>query len=213
MGPYWWQAQYQGVPGQYGRNEWPETYFANIWAQEDEWPVNAPFSSVALDPSKGAHEDSGDYQAMVYAAFANGKLWLDFDVDRRPVPQMMRDFARFCYDRRPGIVGIESNAFQYLLAPDYLAACQAIHYNVTEPELMENTVNKLVRIMRLATYFDARSIRVRRNAGGEEFIRQAKAFPNGDYDDALDGAEMAIRLLNYFVTGAWNDDEAEILVA
>lgn len=213
MGPYWWQAQYQGVPGQYGRNEWPATYFANIWAQEDEWPDRPIFSACALDPSKGAHEDSGDFQAACYAAFHSGVLWLDFDVDRRPVPQMMRDFSRFCCDRRPGIVGIEANAFQDLLAPDYVKACQDINYAVTAPELIVNTVNKLVRIMRLATYFDARAIRVRRNAGGEEFLRQARAFPNGDHDDALDAAEMAIRLLNYYVTGAWAEDDAAILVA
>lgn len=214
MGPYWWRAQYLGIPGQYGRNEWPSSYFANIWAQEDEWPEpgSVPFTAVALDPSKGAHEDSGDFQALCYVAFQAGKLWLDFDVDRRPVPQMMRDMARFCQDRKPGIVGIEANAFQDLLAPDYLKACQDISYAVTEPELMLNTVNKIVRIMRLATYFDSRTIRVRRNAGGEEFVRQAKAFPNGDHDDALDAAEMAIRLLNYFVTGEWSD-EADILVA
>lgn len=213
MGPYWWQAQYQGVPGQYGRNEWPATYFSNIWAQDDEWPERPAFSAVALDPSKGAHEDTGDFQAICYACFHAGVLWLDFDVDRRPVPQMMRDMARFCYDRRPGIVGIEANAFQDLLAPDYLRACQDIGYNVTQPELITNTVSKLVRIMRLATYLDDRKIRVRRNAGGEEFIRQAKAFPNGDHDDALDAAEMAIRLLNYYVTGDWSEDDADLLVA
>jgi predicted phage terminase large subunit-like protein len=212
MGPYWWQAQYQGVPGQYGKNEWPASYFSNIWAQEDEWPDRVLMSAVALDPSKGAHEDSGDYQSMCYAGFHAGKIWLDFDVDRRPVPQMMRDFARFCYDRRPGIVGIEANAFQDLLAPDYIKACQDIGYNVTAPELILNTVNKMVRIMRLATYLDAHAIKVKRNAGGEEFVRQAKAFPNGDFDDALDSCEMSIRLLNYYSTGQWNEDEADILV-
>ena len=151
---------------------------------------------------------------MCYCAFAGGTLWLDFDVDRRPIPLMCRDMAAFCKERRPGLVGIESNAWQELLAEPYLKACRDIGYNVTEPEMILNTTNKLVRIMRLATYFDARAIRVRRNAGGEEFIRQAKAFPNGEHDDALDAAEMAIRLMTYFVTGEWVDEpEAAVLLA
>jgi len=194
MGPYWWQAQYQGVPGNWGRNEWPETYFSNIWAQDDEWPDSPVFSAVALDPSKGARDDSGDYQALCYVAFSGGILYLDFDVDRRPVPQLMRDMARFCKDRRPGIVGIESNAFQDLLAPDYLKACADIGYSVTDPILLNNSIQKEVRIMRLASYLDARAIRIRRNAGGEEFIRQAKLFPNGDHDDAcfVAGTRIAV---------------------
>jgi predicted phage terminase large subunit-like protein len=214
MGPYWWQAQYQGVPGTYGRNEWPASYFSNIWAQDDEWPVNAPVSAVALDPSKGAHDDHGDYQALCYVAFHKGTLWMDFDVDRRPIPEMMRTMARFCYERRPGLVGIESNAWQELLAEPYLKACADQGYHVTDPSLMLNTVSKMVRIMRLAAYFDAKAIKIRRNAGGEEFLRQAKAFPNGEHDDALDAAEMAIRLLTFYLTGEWGaEDEATILAA
>ena len=216
MGPYWWRSQYLGLPGQYGANEWPERYFSNIWAQDDEWPSEAQsrISAVALDPSKG-RGDTSDFQALVNVIYHDGLFWLDFDIDRRPVPELMRHMASWCKARKPAIVGIEGNAFQELLAPDYLTACAAINYHQTMPELMVNSVQKELRIMRLGAFFDQRKFRIRRNSGGHEFLRQAREFPNGDHDDGLDGAEMALRLLNYLVTGVWAEETSagEILVA
>ena len=200
LGSYWWHALYMGNPGLFGDAEWPAEYFSNIWAQDDEWPERCVFSAVALDPSKAksgkkTKTKQSDYQAMVYTGYHDRRLWVDADIDRRTVPQMMKHMARFCKERQPAIVGIEANAFQDLLAPDYIAACEELDYHQTDPTLINNSINKEVRILRISTYLEQHQIKIRRNAGGERLVEQLKAFPSGAHDDGPDALEMSLRLI------------------
>lgn len=216
MGPYWWGAQYDGKPGQYGGSDWPDSWFANIWAQDHEWPQHMPLSAVVLDPSLGKRDDHGDYQALCYVGFHEGKLWVDLDCDRRRLPRLMPHMVEFCKERRPALVGVEAVAFQEVLSPMYMEAASAADYHVTEPELISSGgFQKELRLRRLEPYFENRLIRIRRNSGGQELIREGKSFPNSQYDDALDALEMAIRLLGYLVSGEWHEgvEAAECLVA
>jgi hypothetical protein len=195
LGPYWWNAIYQQRLGSYGRNEWPTEYFYGILANDDEWPKQFSFSATALDPSKGKNAKVGDYSAIVNVGYANGRLWVECDMERRPVPKMMADLVAFNERVRPTVTGIEGVAFQELLAPDYIQAQQEMGVYRDDPILIDNTVNKQLRIGRLGLWLRLHMLKIKRNAGGLLLLEQLKGFPNAKHDDGNDALEMCLRLL------------------
>lgn len=181
--PYWWNALYQQRLGSYGHNEWPSEYFYGIFANDDEWPEHIRLSATALDPSKGKSSHKGDYSAIVNTGYHAGYLWVEADIARRPVPKMMRDLVEFNMRVRPTVTGIEGVAFQELLASDYIQAQEEAGSYRDDPELIDNTVNKELRIARLGLWLRLHRIKVKRNASGEMLVNQLKEFPNGKHDD------------------------------
>jgi len=200
MDPYWWNALFQQRLGSYGHNEWPTEYFYGIFANDDEWPERFSLSATALDPSKGKNAKKGDPSAIVHVGFAKGYLWVDCDMERRPVPKMVSDLVAFNMQRRPTVTGIEAVAFQELLGPIYAQECNAAGY-YDEPVLIENTVSKEIRIARLGTWLRLHMLKIRRNAGGIWLEQMLRGFPNASHDDGPDALEMAIRLLTQLSEG------------
>lgn len=193
---YWWSSVFQQRPSNYGSNEWPSEYFWGIYAQDDEWPdlATVRLSACALDPSKGKDARKGDPSAIVYVGFKDGYLWVDADIRRRPIPDMVEDYILFNIANRPTIAGIEAVAFQELLADSYVLEQAKYNYS-SDPELIDNTINKNIRIGRLGYWLRLHMIKVRNSAGGRELVRQMREFPNSDHDDGPDALEMALRLL------------------
>lgn len=192
---HWWHSIYQGKPKSGGLNAWPEEYFYNLWCDEDEWPGHMGLSASAFDPSKGGKSKIGDYQASVYVGYSGGKFYVDAELDRRALTQMIRAYVAFNKERKPAVAAIEGNSFQELLKDDYEQACEDVGYHADPPLMISNTINKNLRIERLGKFFDAGMIRFRRTAGCELLVRQLKEFPNGKYDDGPDALEQAIRAL------------------
>src|SRR5690606_26073765 len=89
---YWWNALYQQRPTKHGSIEWPGEYFDDsLWF--DDWPDYMPIKVVALDPSKGRTKHS-DYSAFVsLGECRGGLLWVEADLDRRPVGKIIEDAA------------------------------------------------------------------------------------------------------------------------
>lgn len=204
MGPYFWSCQYQGKPIAHEEQEFPEEYFSNIWCSEEDWPESFTLSSVYLDPSQGKDSKKGDYQALVFIGYHNGKYYVDSSIDRKPVPRLMRHMASWCKERAPAFVGIEANAFQDLLGPHYVEACEAEEYPVTDPQLIVNSASKLLRIRRLGGWLERRDLVFRHTASNEILISQLKNFPNAQHDDGPDATEGALRVLCNSVA-EWND--------
>jgi len=195
MDGYWFNAMFQQRLTSHGFNEWPSEYFYGVMAQDDEWPDRFTMSATALDPSKGRDAKKGDFSGIVTAGYHKGYIWLDCDLERRPVPKMMRDLVDWNNQRRPTVTGIEAVAFQELLGTDYVQAqIEAGGYR-DEPELIYNNVSKNLRIGRIGTWLRLHMLKIRNTPGGKLLLQQLKEFPNAKYDDGPDAAEMAIRLL------------------
>ena len=192
---HWWYSIYQGRPTGSGMSSFPPEYFTNVFVDDADWPSDMVLSASALDPSKGKNSKGGDYQAAVYVGYSNGILYVDADLDRRAVSQMVRNFVQFNRDRKPAVTAIEGNAFQELLGEDYSDACYQVGYAADAPMMLNNTINKALRIERLGKFLDARMIRFRRAVGCELLVSQLKEFPFGTHDDGPDAMEMAIRAL------------------
>ncbi len=174
--------------------EFPPEWFQDCWFER--WPQTLVLKTMALDPSKGRSDKSGDYQALVKVGVGNDDaIYVEADMQRRPIPQMVADCVGEYRDFMPHAFGVEANAFQELLAPDF--AQEFERQNVLAPDVWQinNTVNKMVRIRRLAGYLSAKRIRFKLHCPGTQIlVNQLMDFPGGDHDDGPDALEMAIRL-------------------
>ena len=175
--------------------EWPESYFdEKIWF--DEWPKNLRVKTLALDPSKGGDARRGDYSALVALGIDNnGILYIEADLSRRPTPQIVADGVDFYRRFQPDAFGVEANQFQELLADSFEVEFRRQGVTAARPWLLNNRVNKLVRIRRLGPYLSSGRIRFKSDSPSTRLlVEQLRDFPIGDHDDGPDATEMAVRL-------------------
>ena len=175
--------------------EWPDEYFNDeIWF--DTWPPNLKLCVATLDPSKGSDARRGDYSALIVLGVDNeGRMYVDADLARRPMAQMVADAADWCARWSVQAFGVEANQFQELLAEPLEAEFRCRGLIGFSPWLIRNHTSKLVRIRRLGPLLARRCLRFRRgSAGARCLVEQLRTFPIGDHDDGPDALEMAIRL-------------------
>ena len=159
-----------------------------------------PDQNDRIDPSKGGDAHVGDYSAFVLLGIdALGTLYVEADLARRPIAQIVADGVAHCQAFRPDAFGIEVNQFQDLLGDQFVAAFRAAGLWALSPWSIENRVNKQVRIRRLGAYLARRSLRFKTHSPATALlIEQLREFPVGDHDDGPDALEMAIRLAGEF---------------
>jgi predicted phage terminase large subunit-like protein len=187
--------------------EFPEEYFEHhIWFEK--WPEELNVKVVALDPSKGNDSRHGDYSAYVLLGVdRHGVMYVEADLARRPIPEMVDAGALICKRFRPHEVCIEGNHFQELLKEQFERACQARRTRIIRPRTIINTGNKRMRIGRLASYLSERRLRFYKKGDSTPLlVNQLRDFPCGDHDDGPDALEMAIRLAEYVLGNAPLDD-------
>jgi predicted phage terminase large subunit-like protein len=208
------EREKQGSPLNPESCEWPESYFAHeLWFTD--WPRDAQVRVIALDPSKGQDARRGDYSAFVLLAVDRGGVcYVEADLGRRPTPQLVADGVELCRRFRPHAVGIETNQFQELLGEQFAAELRQAGLYDVQPFLLDNQINKRVRIRRLGPLLAARRLRFLSNSPSTRMlVNQLKDFPAGDFDDGPDALEMAVRLASEMLGGAQEDGLGSRLVA
>lgn len=192
--------------------EWPGTYFP-AWSWFDDWPKTGVVTRVlALDPSKGKSDRTGDYSAYVRADLTtDGHVWIDADLRRRPSTQIVRDGLDHYWAFDPSAIVVETNQFQELLIHDF--ARVAREHNVRLPLYgIVNSEPKVVRIRRIGPYLARGELRFRaQSPGAEMLVDQLRAFPEGEHDDGPDALEMALRMLAHLVGRRSAVSQPEIL--
>ena len=187
--------------------EWPEEYFDEaIWF--DQWPRKLAVKTLALDPSKGTGARRGDYSAIVMLGFdRRGILYAEADLARRPVSQIVADGVELYRRFQPDAFGVEVNQFQELLGTEFETEFHRQGILAPCPRLIDNHVNKLVRIRRLGHYLATRRLRFKSNSPGTQLlVDQLRDFPAGDNDDGPDALEMALRLAEQLAADANHTD-------
>ncbi|MBN2218025.1 MAG: hypothetical protein JW719_11680 [Pirellulales bacterium] len=175
--------------------EWPDSYFGEtIWF--DAWPEGLRIKTLALDPSKGADSRRGDYSALVALGVdRRGVLYVEADLARRPAAQIVADGVAWHQRFRPDAFGIEANQFQELLGAQFEAEFARQGILSARPWLLDNRVNKLVRLRRLGPYLASGRLRFKSGSASTRLlVDQLRDFPAGEHDDGPDALEMAIRL-------------------
>ena len=186
--------------------EWPEHYFdQSAWF--DTWPGNLRVKTLALDPSKGSDARRGDYSAFVMLGVdRRGMLYVEADLARRPTPQIVAEGAELVRRFGPDAFAIEANQFQDLLGADFQAELARQGLLAVQPVMLDNRVNKRVRIRRLGPLLGARRVRFKSDSPGTRLlVDQLKDFPAGDHDDGPDAMEMAVRLAAAMLEGTPGD--------
>jgi hypothetical protein len=202
---YWWQSLYQQRPARHGSSDWPDEYFGeHLWAHS--WPESFELVAAACDPSKGEQSKSGDYFAVVVAGLSGRIMWIDALLLRSgSISEIVGRSLDLVQRYRPHAFGVEGNAFQHLLAPEFDRQCQERRMPPLPIHILHNHQNKRrIRIPRLGPYLARRQLRFRDGDGCRLLVRQLEEFPLAQHDDGPDALEMAIRLLNWL--GAESDD-------
>jgi predicted phage terminase large subunit-like protein len=89
---------------------------------------------------------------------------------------------------------VESDVFQELIADEFWRQTQAAGVALPVYKMFTHGVNKVLRIRRLTPYLSNGNFRWRNTAGTQALVREAREFPVGRTDDALDATEQALRL-------------------
>ena len=189
------EREKQNCPIQPELCEWSESCFdETIWFEN--WPEDLSVRTLALDPSKGTDSRRSDYSAYVMLGVdRRGVLYLEADLARRSTSQMVADGVALYRRFQSDAFGVEANQFQELLGAEFQAEFQRQGLLAARPWLIDNRVNKLVRIRRLGPYLSGRRMRFKSGCPSTRLlVEQLRTFPVGDHDDGPDAAEMAIRL-------------------
>ena len=124
-----------------------------------------------------------------------GVLYVEADLARRPTPVMVADGVAWYRRFQPEGFAVEANQFQELLGREFAAEFQRQGLLAPDPWLIDNRVNKLLRIRRLGPYLSLRRLRFKAASPSTRLlVEQLRNFPIGDHDDGPDALEMAIRL-------------------
>ncbi len=197
-----YEARFESLEGA----EWPPSYFDGILF--DSWPPDIHTKVLALDPSKGKADASGDYSAFVMLGLdSEWRLWCDVDLDNtRPVEaphggrSIVEDGLEIVRVWQPNAFSVETNGFQELVASAFLriAGERRIHlplYGVC------STTPKEARIRGIGTYLAQRRLRIKNTRGGRMLVQQLRDFPEGEHDDGPDGLAQAVRMMDALVSG------------
>ena len=190
------EFEQQGNPVDPSLCEWPAEYFdhANFWF--DTWPDRLQVKTIAIDPSKGTGDDSGDYQAyVVFGRDHNGVEYVEADLRRQDVEAMAHTGCDLIKQHKPDGMGVEEDTLLGLLSPVFLRLFKEQRIECSLYSVKHKGASKEVRIRRLTSSLSMRRMRFkRRSAGTQLLVQQLKDFPHGAHDDAGDSLEMARRL-------------------
>ena len=187
------------------KGEWPPEYFgSSIWF--DEYPKNIVARGLALDPSKGKNAKTSDYSAYVGLSIdQSGMGWIEADLQRRPVRQIVEDGFELTRQTPYQVVGVESEQFQELLLDEFARVAKERGRMLPLCGIRTQGVAKEVRIRRLGPYLSRGEFRFRDTPGTRLLVEQLQAFPNGEHDDGPDGLDMAVRLVRSLLEGHFED--------
>lgn len=180
--------------------------FPGEWFRDDLWvsafPEHMTLRVMYLDPSLGKDAAKGDYSAYVQLGRdPTGILYVSADLARRPTTQIVSDGIRLARGFTPlDAFGVETNAFQRLLADDLLR--QSREQGIALPIYhVTNTTNKQDRIRRLTPYLSRGIVRFVEGPGTRLLVQQLREFPMGGHDDGPDGLEGALHVATEVVNG------------
>jgi len=211
LGGCWFESSKRGT-------EWDRGLFRDLLIEHHEWPrpshVGESIRIFAVDPSKGKSEREGDYSAIVCLMQHGDLKYVDGDLRRRPVGEIVEDLFLFCDKeehriRTGDLIGLETVAFQEVMK-DLIHRYAADHpeYALSQYLLsggriigVQDTLKKEMRIRRLDGPIRGRRFRFLNNPGTSLLLSQLRSFDGipgkGKHDDGPDGLAMCQEMPRY----------------
>jgi len=225
----WAQQELGGLFVSMEGAEWPAEFFEGILF--DEWPADFDryLRVMALDPSKGKNDASGDFSAWIMLGVEQDSmtLWVDADLDaRRPVEPLasmpgmrsiVTDGIELFKQFRPSGVLVETNGFQSMCADALMRISREL--NIPMPIFtISHSDPKAQRIRTIGPILGQRRLRIRNTPGGKLLLGQLRDFRGdqkpsaGIHDDGPDALATAIEMANFLINGG-EDSAVQILTA
>ncbi len=194
------KSEYQDQPGTDGVAEFPPEWLdrTDIWFHD--WPEGLSLKAMYLDPSKGVSAKANDYQAHCFGGVHNGVIYVEAELRRETVPEMIQRTIRLAREFGPISVLLEDNGTMGFLAPE-------VQHQIAETrslipwETITQTDPKLYRIRGLSGYLSRGQIRIRATTGGRLLVDQLRDVPNGEFDDGCDALSGLVRRLEQLSAG------------
>src|SRR5262245_34813543 len=134
IGPAAFASEKQSDPIDPSACEWPADYFEHPLFWFDDWPANLEVKTIALDPSKGAQDRSGDYAAFVlYGRDRQGMECVEAELMKDNADVLASAAVEHVRRFRPEGLAIESNGFQSLLGPLIQTKAEALGGQLHDP--------------------------------------------------------------------------------
>ncbi len=196
------ESEKQGNPIDPGTCEWDPKHFEGEHVWFDEWPKDPDVKVVALDPSKGAGDSPSCFQAIVDLAVKGGTIFLDADISRRDVREMCEVFVEHLAAFEPDAGVCEDAVFQELLLDMMQDIADEQGLMAPIEGISHESVRKEVRVRRWGSFITRSQVKFRRRSPGAALLLdQFKDFPNGEFIDGPDAAEMALRKARILLGG------------
>ncbi len=189
------ESEHQNNPVDPSKVDWGPEYFEgdDIWFSE--WPKELQVKTMFLDPSKGRLDKPGDYQAIIKLGVLAGLVYVDADIRRQPLKEMVATTLSHAIGFRPDHLGCEANGFQECIATELEELSKEQKKLIPIVPISNFKVRKEARIRRLSPYVTRRRIRYKRQSPGVTILMDhMRDFPNGEHDDGPDALEGAFRL-------------------
>lgn len=200
---YLWECLYQQNPvGDSTMLEWPEEYFTNLLCPSDAWnPGKKLMHILAVDPSKGSKDDTGDYTGLADVIVDAAKhLWVFPRLVRLTTSDVEDHVVAMCKATRYDGVLIESNGHGQTICDNVIVKAKA--EGVAVPlHRHPSKIDKVVRIrMGLTPLLQQKRIHVdARSPQARLFVSQMREFPTAAHDDGPDSLNLALELINHLL--------------
>jgi predicted phage terminase large subunit-like protein len=189
---YLWESLFQQNPIAFESLEWPLDYMPNYYSNTPDERIR--FRLMALDPSMGRPDHSGDFPALIYVIITtDGHVYIeDASMTIAPIDQI-EDLAVMWHNKyTPDAFIIETNGFQELVSANIQRKCP------TAPIYKHDSrENKEVRIrMGLTPILAQHRLHLKDIPANKIIWQQLREFPSGLHDDGPDVINLACDLCN-----------------
>jgi predicted phage terminase large subunit-like protein len=195
------EAEKQNNPRDPSRCEFPEEWISDCTYRT--LPQDHPSVIVGIcDPSKGKNSKKGDYAPILTLHYypALNKCYLECDIKRRPLTEIVNDIFEWCSVYRYIAFGIESNGFQELLSEELINKVMENKGILNVVPIENYGVSKVARISRLSVWLKRKFFLFKEGCPYTDILlNQLLDFPYADHDDGPDALEMGLRVLTNYV--------------
>jgi predicted phage terminase large subunit-like protein len=175
-----WQGDPTALIGNIFKAEWIEYY--QIRPALDTLRI-----VMGVDLAISEKQSADCFAIVILGMDKDGIIYLlDYYQGRLDFPAQLKMVEAYAAAYHPIRIAVEQTAYQK-------AFVQAIRPSVLPIVGVDARGDKQARIQQLAPYIEAKTFRVSKQQ--DDFIMQLLQFPQGEHDDLLDAAEIALRQL------------------
>ncbi|MEW5804690.1 MAG: phage terminase large subunit [bacterium] len=214
VGPYWWNALYQGSPVARGGTLFKSVFF-RYWTRDystgdylchlhnQERPIriqkNSLVRHVYVDPAIETKTTNDPTGMAAWGYSRQYKVWLLLDriSERIEHTQVMQAIKNFAFRNKCTVIGIENEKIGKVLVKQSAGNDQVGDMKVPFREIATKGLDKYARATPMASYVENERVFFPRDASWlADYESNLVRFPNAEHDEDVDVTGMAAEMEN-----------------